>query len=28
MSSEIEDKILALYAHGNSYSQIASMIEI
>ena len=27
MSGEIEEKILALYAHGNSYSQIADMIE-
>ena len=27
MSSEIEDKILALYAHGNSYSQISELIE-
>ena len=27
MSGEIEEKILALYAHGNSYSQIANMIE-
>jgi transposase-like protein len=27
MSGEIEEKILALYAHGNSYTQIASMIE-
>jgi len=27
MSGEIEDKILALYSHGNSYSQIAELIE-
>ena len=27
MSGEIEDKILALYSHGNSYSQIADLIE-
>ena len=27
MSGEIEEKILALYSHGNSYSQIAELIE-
>ncbi len=27
MSGEIEDKILALYSHGNSYSQISDLIE-
>ena len=27
MTGEIEDKILALYSHGNSYSQIVEMIE-
>ena len=27
MSGEIEEKILALYAHGNNDSQIADMIE-
>ncbi len=27
ISGEIEEKILSLYAHGNSYTQIASMIE-
>ena len=27
MSGEIEDKILALCSHGNSYSQIANLIE-
>ena len=27
MTGEIEDKILALYAHGNSYSQISELIE-
>lgn len=27
MTSEIEEKILSLYAHGNSYSQIADVIE-
>lgn len=27
MSGEIEDKILALYSHGNSYSQISTLIE-
>lgn len=27
MTGEIEDKILALYSHGNSYSQIANLIE-
>jgi transposase-like protein len=27
MSSEIENKILALYVHGNSYSQIVELIE-
>jgi transposase-like protein len=26
MSSEIKDKTLALYSHGNSYSQIADLI--
>ncbi|KAB7881188.1 transposase, partial [Poseidonibacter ostreae] len=27
MTGEIEDKILALYSHGNSYSQISKLIE-
>ena len=27
MTGEIEEKILALYAHGNSYSQISELIE-
>jgi len=27
MSGEIEDKILALYSHGNSYSQISNLIK-
>jgi len=27
MSGEIEEKILALYSHGNSYSQISELIE-